>query len=117
MKQAINIIFDGPPEHNSGRFVEVETDDGYSINIGEWVQKGNCWALRINELPDDIEAEITERIRNSRIDRRSTREQLTSAKNLQVELIDIINKHIQRGLSKPDITKSIQWVADNVKCS
>jgi len=37
--QAINIVFDGPPSHQSGRFVEVETDDGHSINIGEWLQR------------------------------------------------------------------------------
>lgn len=53
MKQAINIIFDGPPSHESGRFVEVETDDGKSIKIGEWIQKRvGYWALRITELPD-----------------------------------------------------------------
>ena len=34
MKQPINIIFDGPPSHNSGRFVEVETDSGKSIHKG-----------------------------------------------------------------------------------
>ena len=50
MKRPINIIFDGPPE--SGRFVEVETDDGKSINIGEWIeQPGGYWALRIIALP------------------------------------------------------------------
>ncbi len=49
----INIIFDGPPGHDAPRFVEVETDDGKSIGIGEWIQKGNHWALRITELPDD----------------------------------------------------------------
>lgn len=50
-KEAINIIFDGPPSHESGRFVEVELDSGESIKIGEWRQKGNFWALRITELP------------------------------------------------------------------
>lgn len=49
--QAINIVFDGPPGHDTGRFIEVETDDGKSINIGEWVQRGNYWVLRITELP------------------------------------------------------------------
>ena len=52
MSQPINILFDGPPSHVSGRFVEVETDDGKSINIGEWIQKGNYWALRITKLPE-----------------------------------------------------------------
>jgi len=53
MNTLINIILDGPPSHESGRFVEVETDDGKSINIGEWIQKGNYWALRITELPKE----------------------------------------------------------------
>lgn len=53
MKQAINIIFDGLPDHNSGRFVEVETDDGKGIRIGEWIeQKDGFWSLRITELPE-----------------------------------------------------------------
>ena len=50
--KAINIIFDGPPDHEAGRFVEVETDDGKSIRVGEWIKKENgYWALRIAELP------------------------------------------------------------------
>ena len=52
MKQAINIIFDGPPSHESGRFVEVETDDGKSINAGEWIERDGYWVLRITDLPD-----------------------------------------------------------------
>jgi hypothetical protein len=41
--QAINIVFDGPPSHESGRFVEVETDDGHSINIGQWLELSDCY--------------------------------------------------------------------------
>ena len=49
--EAINIIFDGPPGHTPGRFVEVETDDGKSIHIGEWIERNDgCWALRITSL-------------------------------------------------------------------
>lgn len=51
---AINIIFDGPPSHESGRFVEVENDAGEGIHAGEWIERANgLWALRITELPDD----------------------------------------------------------------
>ncbi len=47
---AINIIFDGPPSHESGRFVEVENDAGASIRVGEWIDRGDgTWALRIRE--------------------------------------------------------------------
>ena len=48
----INIIFDAPPSHESGRFVEVETDDGKGIKVGEWIdRKDGYWALRITSLP------------------------------------------------------------------
>lgn len=56
---SIDIIFDGPPGHEGGRFIEVEDDRGYSINVGEWIEEpgGRRWALR---LPDhrELEAEL-----------------------------------------------------------
>ena len=57
MTEPINIIFDGPPSHEAGRFVEVETDDGKSINAGEWIERPDgFWALRITSLPKKQEA-------------------------------------------------------------
>ena len=44
------IRFDGPPSHESGRFVEVE-QNGASIKYGEWHQDGDDWLL---VLPGDI---------------------------------------------------------------
>jgi hypothetical protein len=65
--KAINIIFDGPPSHESGRFVEVETDDGKGIRAGEWIEKGNgLWALRITELPPDEQCACGNLLRSSR---------------------------------------------------
>ena len=32
----LRIVFDGPPAHESGRFVEVEDSNGRSVNAGEW---------------------------------------------------------------------------------
>lgn len=50
----INIIFDGPPGHTSGRFIEVENDEGKSINCGEWIERSDgYWSLRIISLPKD----------------------------------------------------------------
>ena len=47
MPKPINIIFDGPPSHESGRFVEVETDDGAGISVGKWIdRKDGLWSLR-----------------------------------------------------------------------
>jgi hypothetical protein len=39
----IAIVFDGPPEHFSGRFVEVENEAGESINAGTWEEMPNGW--------------------------------------------------------------------------
>lgn len=48
IEQPINIIFDGAPGSETGRFVEVETDDGKSIDVGEWRERPDGrWALRI----------------------------------------------------------------------
>lgn len=33
----IDVVFDGPPSHVSGRFVEVEDDQGKSVHVGEWI--------------------------------------------------------------------------------
>jgi hypothetical protein len=37
----VDIVLDGPPDltAGSGRFVEVEADDGHSIAIGAWTQR------------------------------------------------------------------------------
>ena len=44
----IDVVFDGPPGHESGRFVEVENSEGISIRIGEWIQRPDgYWVLRI----------------------------------------------------------------------
>lgn len=47
MKEYIDIVFDGPPSHKPGRFVEVEDETGASIGVGEWIERGDgLWALR-----------------------------------------------------------------------
>lgn len=46
--QKISIVFDGPPGHESGRFVEVENEEGQSIRVGEWRQREDgYWCLDI----------------------------------------------------------------------
>jgi len=46
----IDIVFDGPPEAVSGRFVEVEdAETRVSVNVGEWIHRDDgYWVLRIN---------------------------------------------------------------------
>jgi len=44
----VDIVFDGPPGQESGRFVEVEDEGGVSISYGEWGERlDGMWALRI----------------------------------------------------------------------
>jgi len=48
----IDIVFDGPPGPNPGRFVEVENSKGASIRFGEWVHREDGrWVLRIQSAP------------------------------------------------------------------
>lgn len=51
--KAINFVCDGPPSHESGRFIEVEDDNGCGMKVGEWVKHRSVdgwWSLRV-ELP------------------------------------------------------------------
>ena len=43
----IDVVCDGPPDHDGGRFVELEVD-GFSVGAGEWVQRGDEWLLRLS---------------------------------------------------------------------
>jgi len=48
MDQYIDVVFDGPPGPEPGRFVEVEDAKGNSIRVGEWIERDDgAWALRI----------------------------------------------------------------------
>lgn len=50
MRDEIRILFDGPPSHESGRFVEVEDVDGRSIKAGTWHERADgLWELRITQ--------------------------------------------------------------------
>jgi len=56
-EQFIDIVFDGPPPHESGRFIEVEDAEGRSINVGTWLQRTDgYWVLRLSPPPTpDVE--------------------------------------------------------------
>jgi hypothetical protein len=44
----LHIIFDGPPSHESGRFIEVEDENGRGVNAGEWRKRNDgLWELVI----------------------------------------------------------------------
>lgn len=45
---ALNFIFENPPCPEGARFVECETDDGKSVNAGEWSQRPDgLWQVRV----------------------------------------------------------------------
>lgn len=56
------VVFDGPPSHESGRFVEVERN-GQSVSVGEWNEREDgLWELVLDpeyaaagELRDGLE--------------------------------------------------------------
>lgn len=53
MDRFVDVVFDGPPSHESGRFIEVEDETGKSIKFGEWKQRDDgYWVLRIR--PGDV---------------------------------------------------------------
>lgn len=46
--QYIDVVFDGPPGPESGRFVEVEDQSGASVSVGEWIERDDgYWVLRM----------------------------------------------------------------------
>jgi hypothetical protein len=60
MKQIdfIDIVFDGPPGHEAGRFVEIEDEEGRGIRFGEWNKRDDgYWVLRIFRLDFEKEDE------------------------------------------------------------
>jgi hypothetical protein len=49
LPEHIDIVFDGPPGPEAGRFVEVENEHRASISFGEWIERDDgYWVLRIN---------------------------------------------------------------------
>ena len=48
-EKMLDIVFDGPPSHESGRFVEVEVD-GKGVGVGAWVHRPDgYWTLRFSK--------------------------------------------------------------------
>jgi hypothetical protein len=46
--KVVRVIFDGPPSHESGRFIECEDEQGHGIKAGEWKELDNgLWELAI----------------------------------------------------------------------
>lgn len=53
----ICVVFDGPPSHESGRFVEVEDAKGQSQKVGEWKERNDgFWTLGPFVQADQLDA-------------------------------------------------------------
>lgn len=51
----IDIVFDGLPDAEGPRFIEIEDQNGASIQIGEWVKRPDGYhALRIPRTPESL---------------------------------------------------------------
>ena len=51
----VDIVFDGPPGHDGGRFVEVEDSNGRSLSFARWVKREDgYWVLRVIPHADDL---------------------------------------------------------------
>lgn len=54
--KVIDVVFDGPPSHESGRFVEVETPYGKGLSteadrVAQWIHRADgYWVLRIEAV-------------------------------------------------------------------
>ena len=52
----VDVVFDGPPGPESGRFVEVEDMEGASVRAGVWIDRGDgYWALRLKLADQKID--------------------------------------------------------------
>lgn len=55
-EEYIDIVFDGPPSHESGRFIEVNNPAGASISVGEWIEREDGrWMLRVPDYRAEVE--------------------------------------------------------------
>jgi len=53
--QRLKVVFDGPPGAESGRFIEVEKEDGSSVNAGQWEElEDGTWALWLHVIDEDV---------------------------------------------------------------
>jgi len=47
--EPIDVVFDGPPGPEAGRFIECEDAEGRGVRVGRWIERDDgYWALRLN---------------------------------------------------------------------
>jgi len=51
----IDIVFDGPPDVESGNWIDVEGEMGVGVSAGDWVKREDgYWALRLETTAADV---------------------------------------------------------------
>ncbi len=105
------IVFDGPPSHGSGRFVEVELN-GQSIKIGEWQQNGDLWELVLSEHHAHI-AMLDQFVINADETAKALIEQLQGLRELQGEIEPYavrLDPEVVMNKSTPSLPHLAEWV-------
>ena len=86
----VDIVFDGPPGPESGRFVEVEDANGRGFRLGEWVERSDgLWALRIPNLTAreaDVEMQM-QAVRRALV--RDNRDKTNTIRELQARVDEL----------------------------
>jgi hypothetical protein len=90
--EPIQIVFDGPPEHEAGRFVEVE-QGGKSINFGEWKHRDDgFWVL---ELPLILSAPAPRKVVSREWVEKTAREVVHLGGRLLDEEVDYLSSRLR----------------------
>ena len=119
----LDIRFDGPPSHESGRFVEAEID-GKSVGIGEWVEDGDDWLLRIPWTPPEevelLNRRLAEAVNTGEelLARGEKLERQRNAANATVCGLDnLLTACVLGWIHGDDMVEPIQWAARAVGIS
>ena len=109
----IDIVFDGPPGPEAGRFVEVEDAAGKSMRFGTWVHRPDgFWVLRISTAPvlDELKAllRITEHDGSQWISADAFDELI--ARHATAEAFDEFAVLVRRILLQPKAAHDSAWV-------
>ena len=119
MKKRLVIRFDGPPSHESGRFIEVELD-GASVSYGEWEQDGDDWLLVLPDADAKV-VELTAEMERRRILynenmadlAKNQREQFSRAEKAEAEL-EWRRREMERAMDAMH-DGEYQWQEDDAK--
>ena len=86
MEKWIDIVFDGPPGPEPGRFVEVENEQRAGISFGEWIERDDgYWVLRITCIAEP-ERQLARAAKECMLAKRELAERKQTMEDIQVAL-------------------------------